>query len=294
MTRVSIGRSGLVSTYYWLTKPGIIYGNSITVAGGFFLAAHGQIDLLLLLATLVGVALVIASGCVLNNYIDRGIDSKMSRTKNRALVKGTLPGLNAIVYAALLGLVGFAILWYFTNFLTVAVGLIGLIDYVVLYGISKRYSVYGTIVGSISGATPVVAGYTAVTNTVDAGAIILFLILVFWQMPHFYAIAVRRLDDYKSAGLPVLPIVSGLQLTKVNIAIYIIAFMGAVTMLTILGYAGYTYLAVMIGFSLAWLRLAVQGFKTGDDRKWAAQVFGFSLLVLLAFSVMISVSWFLP
>jgi protoheme IX farnesyltransferase len=264
------------------------------VAGGFFLAARGHIDFVLLLATLVGVALVIASGCVLNNYIDRGIDSKMSRTKDRALVKGTIPAFNAITYAVLMGIAGFAVLWLFTNLLTVCVGLVGLVDYVVLYGISKRYSVYGTIVGSISGATPIVAGYTAVTNVFDTGAVLIFLIMVFWQMPHFYAIAIRRLEDYKSAGLPVLPIVSGLQLTKINIVLYIVAYLAGAAMLTVLGYAGYTYLAVMIGFSLTWLRLAVQGFTAKDDRKWAAKVFGFSLLVLLAFSIMISVSWFLP
>jgi protoheme IX farnesyltransferase len=262
--------------------------------GGYFLAAKGQIEFLTLLSVLVGVGLVIAASCVFNNYIDRGIDAKMARTKNRALVMGSIPVANALVYATGLGVLGFTILWLFTNPLTVLVGLVGLIDYVFLYGITKRRTVYGTIVGSISGATPVVAGYTAVTNHLDLGALIIFLIMVCWQMPHFYAIAVRRLDDYKAAGLPVLPAVSGIQITKVNIVLYIIATLLALISLTMFGYTGYTYLAVMVAICLAWLRLAALGFKAKDDRKWAGKVFGFSLWVLLSFSVMISVSWFLP
>lgn len=258
------------------------------------MAAGNNVNIGLLLAVLAGVALVIACGCVLNNYIDKNIDSKMARTKNRALVTGSITTLSAMICATILGVLGFAILIFFTNLLTVIVGLVGLIDYVILYGISKRRSVYGTIVGSISGATPVVAGYTAVTNNLDAGALCLFLIMVCWQMPHFYAIAIRRVDDYKAADIPVLPIIGGVMITKLNIVVYIIAFIGALSLLTILGYTGYSYLAVTLGFGFYWLWLAIKGFKTNDNRKWAAKVFGFSLLVLLAFSLMISISWLLP
>lgn len=283
-----------VKTYYTLTKPGIIYGNVITAAAGFLLAAKGHVDFRLLLATLAGTSLVIASACVFNNYLDRGLDAKMARTKRRALVKGTVSGPAALTYAAALGLTGFLILGFRVNLLVVTIGLIAFIDYVVLYGVSKRRSVHGTLVGSIAGAAPIVSGYCAVTNRFDGGAFILFMILVLWQMPHFYAIATHRFDDYRMAGLPVLPIKHGMKNTKLQILLYISAFIVANIMLSAFGYTGYTYLIIMILLGLAWLRKGAQGLRANDDKLWAHQMFLFSLLIILSLSVILAASSLLP
>ncbi len=284
----------MFKNYYFLTKPGIIRGNAVTALAGFLLASKGNIDIWLLLATITGISLVIASGCVYNNYIDRAIDSKMSRTKKRALVVQSISARNALIFASMLGTAGMTLLIIFTNLTTVVVGLIGLIDYIVLYGISKRRSVHGTLVGSISGATPPVAGYTAVSGSIDVGALLLFLILVFWQMPHFYAIAIRRIDDYKKANIPVLPIKNGMEQTKIQIFLYIIAFVSATTLLFIMGYTGVTYLIVMLGVGIYWLWIAGKGFETKDDNLWAKSLFLFSLKVLMLFSVMLSIDAFVP
>lgn len=286
--------SATLRKYYRLTKPGIIRGNVMTAAGGFLLASMGNIDGWLLLATLGGIALIIASGCVFNNYIDRNIDKKMARTRHRSLVEGTISPVNAIVYAITLGLLGFLILIFHTNLLTVAIGVVGYVDYLVLYGLSKRRSVQGTLVGSISGATSVTAGYTAVTNNFDLGALILFLILFFWQMPHFYAIAMFRLRDYTAAQLPVMPVKRGALVTKRYILFYMGAFIIAALALTVFGYTGYSYFVVMAVLGVAWLRIGLQGLTARDDEKWARKVFGFSLLVLTLFSVMLSVDRLLP
>jgi heme o synthase len=286
--------SSLFKTYYALTKPGIIYGNALTAAGGFLLASKWHVDFLLFVSLLVGTSLVIASGCVFNNYIDRGIDQKMARTKRRAIVRGIVSGRHAITYAVALGAVGFTILALYVNALVVLIGLIGLVDYVILYGYSKRHSVYGTIVGSISGATPVVAGYCAVTDRFDLGALILLLILVLWQMPHFYAIAMYRLDDYTAASLPVLPVKKGMYITKLNILLYIVAFTMAVAALTFYAYAGVTYLVVMLLLGFTWLWMGVRGFKAPDDKRWARKMFFFSLIVILVLSVMLAVGSVLP
>ena len=122
----------------------------------------------------------------------------------------------------------------------------------------------------------------------------MFLILCIWQMPHFYAIATYRRNDYAAASLPVLPVKKSAHTTKLNIALYIVAFIAATVALTVFGYAGYTYLAVMLVAGLVWLRRALQGFKAADDNKWARGVFGYSLLVLMVFSVMISLDALLP
>ncbi|HUS26352.1 MAG TPA: heme o synthase [Nevskiaceae bacterium] len=283
-----------IQAYYRLTKPGIIYGNIINATGGFLLASRGHIDFWLLAATLAGISLVIAAACVFNNYIDRHIDKHMARTKKRALVLGTIPGRNALTYALLLQLAGFAILALATNLLTVVLGVIALFVYVVLYGIGKRRTVYGTIIGSAAGALPPVAGYVAVSNNFDTGALLLFLILTLWQMPHFYAIAMYRFDDYAQAKLPVLPVKKGMFITKINILLYIAAFTITTMLLTIFEYTGYTYLVVMAVVGLAWLWRGLQGFKAADDKVWARKMFLFSLIVILVFSASISLDAWLP
>jgi heme o synthase len=266
----------------------------VAASAGFFLASRGQINFGRLLATLVGTSLVIGSACVFNNYIDRDIDTRMARTKKRALVKKLIPGAHALVYAAVLGAIGFVVLIIFVNWLTVAIGATGFLVYVLPYTFSKRYSVHSTLIGSVSGSAPPVAGYCAVTNHLDGGALLLFLIMTFWQMPHFYAIATYRLKDYTAAKLPVLPVKKGVAAAKIQIVLYILGFIAAVSLLKIFGYTGYTYLVVVLAVSLAWLRLASQGFSAKDDQKWARSVFLFSLVVTLVFSFMLSVNAWLP
>lgn len=284
----------MFKTYYRLTKPGIIYGNILTAAAGFMLASKGHIDFVRLLSTLGGMSLVIASACVFNNYIDRGIDQKMARTKRRALVAGKIRGRDALIFASIIGVVGFMILALHVNWLVFAIGMVAFVDYVVLYGWAKRHTVHGTLVGAISGSAPVVAGYCAVTDRLDTGALILFLILACWQMPHFYAIAMYRFDDYKAAGLPVLPVKKGLQAAKIQIIAYVVAFILACAALTVFGYAGYSYLVVITLLNLGWLYLGLQGFKTPDDKRWARKMFFYSLLIILGLSIMLSVGSILP
>jgi protoheme IX farnesyltransferase len=278
----------LFKTYLSLTKPGIIFGNLITAAAGFFLASKGHVNLNLLLATLVGTSLGIASACVFNNFIDRDIDEKMTRTKNRALVKKLVPVPNALMFGVILGLLGFLILVFYVNFLTLAIGFIGAFFYLVLYSIWKRRSIYGTLFGAVSGATPIVTGYTAAANHFDLGAIILFMILFLWQMPHFYSIAIFRLKDYTAASLPVLPVVKGIYITKIHMLFYISAFIITASMITIFGYTGYIYLTVVILAGFTWLGLCIKGFKTNDDKRWARKMFGISLMVIITLSVAMS------
>ncbi len=185
-------------------------------------------------------------------------------------------------------MLGGLVLLRYTNWLTFVIGFIAFVDYVVLYGLAKRRSVHGTIVGSIAGAAPVVAGYTALTGRLDAAAVILFLILVFWQMPHFYAIAIYRLKDYKSAHLPVLPAVGGIHATKVQMVVYMVAFIVATLALSAYGYTGYVYTIGMTIIGLIWLGKGIAGFRAANDTTWARRVFVFSLVVLLSFSILVS------
>ncbi|HET7320667.1 MAG TPA: heme o synthase [Candidatus Saccharimonadales bacterium] len=284
----------VLRTYYYLAKPGIVYGNILSTCAGFLLAANGHIKLSLFTATISGTALVIASACVVNNYIDREIDEKMERTRKRAIVSGAVSPAGAFIYAGLLGVIGFTALAISTNWLTFAVGATGYFFYVVVYGTAKRTTIYGTIIGSISGSMPLVAGYTAVTDRLDGGALLLFLLMTVWQMPHFYAIAIYRLKDYQAAGLPVWPVKRGIRSTKRQIILFIALFTIISARLSLGGHTGKTYLAATVLLGLAWLYKGALGIKTKDDAKWARGMFGFSLVVLLGMCAALSLNAWLP
>ena len=281
----------MIRTYYLLTKPGIIFGNIMTTVAGFLLASHGSVDVRLFLMTIVGLSLVIGSACVFNNYVDRDLDQKMERTKGRPLAVGLISLSRALLFGSVLGLLGSAILAVFTNVLTLALALTGFFIYVVLYSFWKRSSTYSTIVGSVSGAIPIVVGYTAVQNSLDLGALILFAILVFWQMPHFFAIAIYRLQDYRAASVVVLPVIKGTFVTKLHMLFYVVGFTVATLLLSLFGYTGYTYLAVSLFLSMVWLLLCFKGFTTGNERAWAKSMFLYSLVIILVLSLMMAMDF---
>lgn len=282
----------MLKKYLLVTKPGIIFGNLISVAGGFFLASRGRIDVMLMIATIVGVALVVASGCVFNNVIDRDIDRLMERTRQRVLVKGLISARKALLYATVLGILGILVLWWGASSVAALFGVLGFLVYVGAYSLYlKRNSVHGTLIGSLSGAVPPVIGYCAVTGRFDVGALLLLLIFSLWQMPHSYAIGIFRYKDYKAAGIPVLPVARGMTAAKRQIIGYIIAFGVFALLLTLLGYTGFGYFAVALGVSLYWLYLGAKGFAPGDEIVWARKVFGFSILIVMALSVMMAVDF---
>ncbi len=263
-------------------------GNLITTIGGFLLASKGTIDWMLFLSVTVGIALVIASGCVFNNYMDRRIDALMSRTKKRALVVGSVSRKNALIYGSFLGVMGFLILYFGTNLLSTLLALTGFVFYVFVYGYFKRHSRYSTLVGSIPGAIPLVVGYCAVTGVFDVGAMLLFMTMVVWQMPHFYAISIFRHDDYKNAHLPVMSVVSTPITVKKHMVIFSVLYACFIVMLLVKGVTGYVFFSVMVFLALYWVFMGVKGFKMEDSVRWARKMFGFSLITLLMFSLMLS------
>ena len=282
----------MIKKFISITKPGIIFGNLITVAGGFGLASQGKYNLSLFLATLMGISLIIAAGCVFNNVIDRDIDSLMERTKNRVMVKGHLSAKVALFYGFILSLLGVFFLYHWANLLTVIVALIGLFFYVVVYSLwFKRNSIYGTLIGSISGSIPPVVGYCAVSNKFDLGALILFALLSVWQMPHSYAIAIFRFNDYSSAGIPVLPVKKGIQVAKRNMLLYVVVFAIVSSLLSFCGYTGKYYLIVALAVGLWWVRLAASGFRAkSNDVSWARKMFGFSIIAIMLLSLMMALN----
>ncbi len=283
--------------YFQVTKPGITGGNLIATIGGFLLASQGApVNVGLMLATVLGLMLVVASGCALNNCIDRDIDARMARTKQRVLVTGAMSVRAAFWHGVVLGAAGFATLALWTNMLALLCAVFGYVIYVGVYSLyMKRNSVYGTVVGSLSGAAPPVAGYLAARGQFDTGALILLLMFCLWQMPHSYAIAIYRFADYEAAGIPVLPVVRGVNAAKRQIVLYIMAFAVATVLLALDGYAGKGYLAVACATSAWWLKMALAGHRPQtDDRLWARQVFLFSTVTICALSAMMAIDGQVP
>lgn len=285
----------MLKKYLFLTKPGILFGNFITTLGGFFLAAQGSIDILLLLLTLLGTTLVVASGCVVNNVIDQDIDTKMQRTQNRALVKKTISPTVALIYALVLGVIGFSILWFGVNGYAFLFAMIGFIVYVGFYSLwTKRTSIHQTVIGSISGASPPVIGYTAVTHQFDVAALLLFLAYALWQMPHSWAIAIYRFDDYKNAGIPILPVARSIYRTKIECVIYILLFAAVLNGLYCFGYTNVFFLITFNALTAYWLYLSIIGFKAENDQLWAKRFFLYSVILITLLSLSFSFTYQSP
>ncbi|WP_086982336.1 heme o synthase [Vibrio aphrogenes] len=281
----------MLKEYVSITKPGIIIGNLISVLAGYFLAAKSEpVTLALLGYTLLGVGLVIASGCVINNIFDRDIDLKMSRTQQRILVQGGIKVDHAFLYAIVMLLLGTGLLYKMANPLSAVMVLLGYVFYVFFYTMwYKRTSVYGTLVGSVSGAIPPLVGYLAVTNYISLEAVLLFGLFCLWQMPHSYAIAMFRMQDYQQAGIPVLPVVKGIQKARQHMMAYVVAFSLVAFGLYAFGHTGYEYLIVAAISCYSWSKVTFKRMDDSDYIQWSKSVFKTSLLVVMAFSTVLGV-----
>ena len=273
-----------VHDFYRLSKPGIVYGNVLhAVAGSLFaIAAYGH-GWQLLVWNAIGVALVIASACVVNNVGDVSLDIHMARTRSRPSVTGVVPRNIAILYAILLAIGGFGVLLIGVNLLVFWLGVISYFRYTVIYAYAKRQSPLGTLVGTVPGALPIVAGYVAVSGTFDAAAIGLGLMLVAWQMVHFYAIAIFRKDEYRKAGVPVISAKKTFHQIKRSMlawtAVYIVIIVG----LTAARSTPIVPSIILLIGAFYWLGVIARPVQ--PDATWARKVFGVSLLLSIVMLV---------
>jgi protoheme IX farnesyltransferase len=272
--------------YSNLVKPGITMSNVMTAFTGVWVAARGAPSLSVTLATLAGSAFVVMSGCALNNVIDRDIDQRMARTASRPLPNGRIKPAAAIAVGAVAGAVGVALLDLFATPLSALMALIGLFFYVVVYTrLFKRTTTLGTLIGGISGAMPPLIGWTAVTGSLSSAAWVLFAILFVWQVPHFLSLGMRRVEDYRGAGIPLLPVVYGFAATKRQIILWTLALLPVSILLFALGAVSWLYLvpALILGGVYIWK--ALRGLRAKDDLKWATDMFGYSLIYLTVMCV---------
>ncbi len=186
-------------------------------------------------------------------------------------------------------MIGFSILWFWVNAYAFLFAVIGFVVYVVFYSLwTKRTTIHQTVIGSISGASPPVIGYTAVSNEFDLAALLIFIGYALWQMPHSWAIAVYRFDDYKNAGVPILPVARSILRTKIESLIYVVLFTIVMNALFVFGYTNWLYLIVLNALCIYWFYIGVLGFKAENDQLWAKRFFLFSVILITIVSLCFS------
>ncbi|NWK72246.1 protoheme IX farnesyltransferase [Bacillus paramycoides] len=272
-------------------KTGIIKSNLIPMFAGLTLALYTyQISLFEklpeIIFALIGSILVMGAAGAFNNLYDRDIDSIMERTKNRPTVTGEIKPKAVLWLGTLMTILGLFSL-ALTTLLAAFLGFLGLFFYIVPYTMwSKRRTIYNTEVGSISGAMPPLIGWAAIYPDITHPAILgLFVITVIWQMPHFYAIAIRKHDEYKAAKVPMLPVVKGFKRTYMQTNIYLITL---IAMSFLFGSLSLGLMLVALLLSILWLVLSIFGYKKMDSEKWAKSMFVYSLLhMTILFSTVI-------
>lgn len=233
--------------YYELCKPRVVYLMILTSLVGMFLAVPGMVPLNVLILGNLGIALVAASGAVVNHLIDRKIDIKMARTHNRPVAQGRVDPMQAAMFALTIGVAGMAIMLIWVNALSAWLTLASFIGYAFIYtGYLKHATPQNIVIGGLAGAMPPLLGWSAVSNTMDPNAVILVLIIFAWTPPHFWALAIHRKDEYANSGVPMLPVTHGERVTKIHILVYTLILIATSTLPYFSGLSGLSYLAVAL------------------------------------------------
>ncbi|GGA79064.1 heme o synthase [Ornithinibacillus halotolerans] len=273
-----------------LVKSGVLIANVLPVFSGFWLALYFTnqsfvVNIGLFLLTLLGSTFVMAGALVMNNWYDVDIDTVMDRTKKRPTVTGNFSLQTVLIIGICSTIAGFLLL-FLTTLEAVLYSFVGWFTYVILYTMwSKRRYTFNTIIGSISGAVTPLIGWAAIDSVFHPVPIILFLILFIVQMPHTYAIAIRKHDEYKAAGVAMLPVVRGFAVTKIHFLFYILCLIPLPFFVR--DELGILFVIIATLLHIGWLLLSISGFKTKDDIQWARKNFLYSVNYIFIIFIMV-------
>ncbi len=255
MATATLARPGPLRNYIRLTKPQIVGMVAFTALGGLFLASAGAPDPVLVMLVLGGGSLAAGGANAINHYLDRDIDERMRRTRQRPVVVGSISPANALWFGIALNAIAFVVLTTMVNSLAAMLTLGATLFYVFVYtrGL-KRTTPSNIVIGGAAGAIPPMVGWAAVTGGVGLPALYMFAIIFFWTPPHFWALALLLKDDYTSAGVPMLPVVAGVRETKRSIFLYTLLLLALTAMFFTTRAVGWIYLggAVALGIGFVW------------------------------------------
>ncbi|SEG86857.1 heme o synthase [Marinobacterium lutimaris] len=287
-----VGKAGW-RDYLALCKLKVIAVMLLTLVVGMCLATSGLPSLPLLLLTNLGVGLAAASAAAVNHVLDQGIDARMARTARRPLPQGRVTPLQAVVFAALLGIAGIALLALTVNPLTAWLTLGSLIGYAFVYtAFLKRATPQNIVIGGVAGAAPPLIGWVAVTGQITADGLLLMLIIFAWTPPHFWALCIARKDDYARAGIPMLPITHGENFTRLQILLYTLITVLLTFLPYFIGLSGLIYLACVLVIDARLLYWAWRLYSTREAAD-PMKMFRFSILYIMALFAILLVDHYL-
>lgn len=275
--------------YYELTKPKVVLLLLLTALVGMCLASDNWISWQVLIAGLTGIGFLSSAAAVVNHVVDREIDGKMARTFNRPVAKGKITPQKALIFAAVLTVLGYVILELWVNRLTAVLTFAGLLGYAVVYTMYlKRATPQNIVIGGLAGAIPPLLGWTAVTGEIHAHALLLVLIVFIWTPPHFWALAIHREKDYAKAQVPMLPVTHGIDFTKTSILLYTILLCLVCLLPYLIGMSGLIYLIGSTLLNAGFLFYAWK-LKFTATEETAMKTFKFSIIHLMVLFVVLLV-----
>ena len=272
-----------LSSFVTLCKPKIVLLLTVTALVGMLLAVEFYSNIFNSLASLLGFALLAASSAALNQIFDRESDKNMARTKERPLASGDISLVQALTFTAIILFVGSSLLLYFSNLLTLLITTFGFIFYSLVYTIYLKWATpQNIVIGGLSGALPPLIGWTAVTNEVSLLPLILVLVIFLWTPPHFWPLAIDRIDEYEKEGVPMMPIAKGVTRTKKEMVVYAVLLLGASLAPFFYNLTGYFYLISTTLLNLYFIYLCIS-YLDDKDNQLSMKIFNFSVRYMFLF-----------
>ena len=272
-----------LASYINLCKPKIVLLLTVTALVGMLLSINFYSNILDGLASLLGFALLAGASAALNQIFDRETDKNMNRTKTRPLASGEISLFSALTFTAILLFVGSSLLLYFSNLLTLLITTFGFIFYSLIYTIYLKWATpQNIVIGGLSGALPPLIGWTAVNNDISLLPLTLVLVIFLWTPPHFWPLAIDRLEEYKKEGVPMMPIAKGVSRTKKEMVVYAILLLAASLAPFFYGLTGYFYLISTTTLNLYFIYLCI-AYLNDRENELSMKIFNFSVKYMFLF-----------
>ena len=282
------------SDYLELCKPRVVLLMLLCAAAGMYLATPALVPLGVLIPAIVGIALVAGSAAAVNHIADAGIDARMARTQNRPVATGRVSSTHGLLFAAATGIAGFALLYGWVNPLTAWLNLASWVGYGIVYTLYlKRATPQNIVIGGLFGAAPPLFGWTAVTNSIEPGGLLLVLIIFAWTPPHFWALALDRIEEYRKVDVPMLPVTHGDRYTRWHIFFYTVMLFAVSLLPFAIGMSGVVYLtgAIVLGGGFLYWAVAL---LTGRNPRAPIQTFRYSIIYLMVLFLVLLLDHHLP
>ena len=277
-----------IGDFLTLCKVKVVSLIMLTAVVGMYLSTTTLPPLQLVLLASIGIAFSASSAAVFNHIIDQNIDTKMARTRRRPLPEGKVSPKTALMFGVSLGVLGIGILMVGVNMLTAVLTLLALIGYAVFYTLYlKRATPQNIVIGGAAGAAPPLLGWVAITNSIDMGALLLFLIIFIWTPPHFWSLAIHRRKEYAKVNIPMLPVTHGHYFTRVQILLYTILLVIITIMPYLVGMSGLVYIVGAMLLGAGFLYYAVQLLRWPEDKRLPMKTFAYSINYLMLLFVVL-------